>query len=95
MNICPEMFILRADSIAPVIVQWGLYSQTSLPTLLSKHGPYSLPLPLSALNPVGLAALQQRLKIACSLLATGFLGLTTMSGFSASVHLFRLSPRPL
>lgn len=66
MNICSEMLVLRADSTASIIVQWDLYSQISLPTLLSKHGPYSLPLPLSALNPVALAALQWCLKIASS-----------------------------
>lgn len=66
MNICPGILVLSADSIASLIVQWVLYSQISLPSLLSKHGPYSLPLPLSALNSVGLAALQWCLKIASS-----------------------------
>ena len=66
MNICPEMFILRADSIASVIVQQGVHSLISLPTLLPRQKPYSPLLLLSALNPVDLAAGHWCLKIACS-----------------------------
>lgn len=65
-NICPEMFVLRADSIASVIVQRGVQSRIFLPTLLPKHKPCSPFLPLSALSLVCLAAGHRGLKIACS-----------------------------
>lgn len=69
MSICSKKLLLGVGSAASAIVQWGSYGQVSLLNLLSQHGPYRLPLPWSALNPVGLAALQQCLKIAFSYFA--------------------------